>query len=194
MNILNEKRRLLPLSGYMMGGGGSGGGGQTTSTTNTSNVPEYARPYVETMLGATQKQLFNTQQNTDASGNTTTDITGFKPYQAYGGTYDQQGNQTSYDPSKAVAGFSPLQTNAQQGIANLQVPGQMGLASDATTNAMMRAANMGYGGQQFGNSYQGIDAYNPGQYNQQSVNAPNLNMYLKRIYFLCKMIIFIVEA
>jgi len=31
-------------------GGGSGGGGATTSTTNTSNLPEYARPYFERMM------------------------------------------------------------------------------------------------------------------------------------------------
>ena len=57
-------------------GGGSGGGGTPTQTTATSyqtNLPEYAQPYVETMLGATQKQLFNM----DKSGN----ITGFQPYQ-----------------------------------------------------------------------------------------------------------------
>jgi len=68
-------------------GGGSGGGGQTTSTAYNTNIPEYARPYVENMLGATQNQLFNV----DKSGS----ITGFKPYQAYGGTYDAQGNQLS---------------------------------------------------------------------------------------------------
>ena len=215
MNILNEKRRLLPLSGYMLGGGGGGSSGgssssaptQTTSTITNSNIPTYAEPYVESMLGATQKQLFNT--STNALGNTSLDS--FKPYQAYGGTYakagdivkDAQGNpvmqqfgggmfgipgfsipqtyqggeQLSYDPGKAVAGFQPMQQAAQQGIANLQVPGQMGLASDATTNAMMRAANMGYGGQQFGNQYQGIMGYNPGQYNQQSINAPSLQNY-----------------
>jgi hypothetical protein len=213
MNILNEKRRLLPLSGYMLGGGGGGSSGsssaptQTTSTITNSNIPTYAQPYVESMLGATQKQLFNT--STDALGNTSLDS--FKPYQAYGGTYakagdivkDAQGNpvmqqfggsmfgipgfsipqtyqggeQLSYDPGKAIAGFQPMQQAAQQGIAGLQVPGQMGLASDATTNAMMRAANMGYGGQQFGNAYQGIAGYNPGQYNQQSINAPSLQNY-----------------
>ena len=61
---------------------GKGGGGptQTTSTSNTSNIPEYAQPYVETMLGATQKQLYKT----DDSGG----ITGFQPYKAFGGTYD----------------------------------------------------------------------------------------------------------
>jgi hypothetical protein len=42
-----------------MGGGGSGGGvQQSTSTSYQTNIPEYAKPYVETMLGATQKQLF----------------------------------------------------------------------------------------------------------------------------------------
>ncbi len=43
---------------------GKGGGGptQTTSTSNTSNIPEYAEPYVNTMLNATQNQLFNTRQ------------------------------------------------------------------------------------------------------------------------------------
>jgi hypothetical protein len=39
--------------GPVYGGGGSGGGspGPTQSTTVTSNVPEYARPFVESMLG-----------------------------------------------------------------------------------------------------------------------------------------------
>ena len=58
MNILDLKRRLLPMSGYQMGGGGSGGGGSTTSTSYQTNIPEYARPYVENMLMATQKQIF----------------------------------------------------------------------------------------------------------------------------------------
>jgi hypothetical protein len=61
--------------------GKGGGGGQTTSTgtTYTTNLPEYAQPYVETMLGATQKQLFQTQPGADG----TTEITGFQPYTPY---------------------------------------------------------------------------------------------------------------
>ena len=81
-----------------------------------------------TMLGATQKQLF--QGDTDKSGNF--NITGFQPYKAYGGTYDAQGNQTAYDPSKGIAGFSPMQQAAQQGVAGMQVPGQYGQAMDIT--------------------------------------------------------------
>ena len=88
-----------------MGKGGGGGGQptQTTSNVTNTNVPDYARPYVENMLSATQSQLFKM----DGSN-----ISGFQPYKAYGGTYDEAGNQTAYDPSKAIAGFSPLQQRA----------------------------------------------------------------------------------
>jgi hypothetical protein len=55
------------------------------------------------MLSATQSQLFKM----DGSN-----ISGFQPYKAYGGTYDEAGNQTAYDPSKAIAGFSPMQQQA----------------------------------------------------------------------------------
>ena len=119
-----------------MGGGGSGGGAptQTTSTVQNTNIPSYAQPYVESMLGATQKQLFNTSQTqtgTDDQGNPImgTSLDSFKPYQAYGGTYDAQGNQLSYDPGKAVAGFSPMQQAAQQGIGNMGFdPGRYNMA------------------------------------------------------------------
>lgn len=93
---------------------GSGGGQPTytESKVTNSNIPEYAQPYVENMLGAAQKQVYGA------------DGTSFQPYKAYGGTYDAQGNQTSYDPSKGIAGFQPMQTQAQQGVQGMQVPGQ----------------------------------------------------------------------
>ena len=47
-------------------------GGPGTSTSYTSNIPEYLQPYAETMLGATQKQLFNI----DDKG----EVTGFRPF------------------------------------------------------------------------------------------------------------------
>jgi len=140
MNLLREKMRLLPYGTPQLGGGGGGGAPtQTTSTVQNTNIPQYAQPYVETMLGATQKQLFNTSQvqtGTDTEGNPiySTQIDEFKPYQAYGGTYDQNktlpdgtpnpnyGKQLSYDPSKAVAGFQPMQEAAQRGIAGMALP------------------------------------------------------------------------
>ena len=93
--------------GRIYGGGGSSPPPASTSPTQTTvqntNIPDYAQPYVESMLGATQQQLFNT--NTDANGNV--NITGIKPYQPY-----------STNPQDYVAGFSPLQQQAQQGAAN----------------------------------------------------------------------------
>lgn len=93
-------------------GGGNDGPTYTESKVTNSNIPEYAQPYVENMLGAAQKQVYGA------------DGTSFQPYKAYGGTYDAQGNQTSYDPSKGIAGFQPMQTQAQQGVQGMQVPGQ----------------------------------------------------------------------
>jgi hypothetical protein len=108
-----------------MGGGGGGGPTQTTSTVQNTNIPSYAQPYVESMLGATQKQLFNTSQvqtGTDDQGNPImgTQLDSFKPYQAYGGTYDAQGNQLSYDPSKGIAKINPMQANAYNNVQGMQ--------------------------------------------------------------------------
>lgn len=167
-----------------MGGGGGGGPTQTTSTVQNTNIPSYAQPYVESMLGATQKQLFNTQEvggtaavapTYDSEGNQLTagtaavpgytELTGFKPYQAYGGTYDAQGNQLSYDPSKAIAGFQPMQEAAQRGIAGMQLPaeqyrmaqlgaeaaGRGGLSSaEAALDYGAQGAAAGQAGQAFG--------------------------------------------
>ena len=101
---------------YLGGGGGGGAPQQSTSTSYQTNIPEYAKPYVETMLGATQKQLF---QGTPQKGGGF-DITGFQPYKSYGGTYDASGNQTSYDPGKSIAGFQPMQQQAMSNAANMQ--------------------------------------------------------------------------
>jgi hypothetical protein len=140
-------------------GKGGGGGGQTTSTVTNTNIPEYARGYVENMLGATQNQLFNTSTNPTTGE---TELGSLRPYQAYGGTYDSSGNMTSYDPSKAIAGFTPMQQMAQNGIYNLQMPGQFDAASGYTADAMQRAANAGY---------------NPGQFTMGEAYAPDVNYY-----------------
>jgi hypothetical protein len=168
------KRKLLPMSGYQMGGGDSGGGGAPTqSTSYQTNIPEYAKPYVETMLGATQKQLF---QGTPTEGGGF-DITGFQPYKAYGGTYDAAGNQTSYDPSKGISGFQPLQTTAQQGIAGMQVPGAYGQAMGATQQSMQNLQNASYQGGNFDNQFQAPGQYQPGQFSMGETRAPNLENY-----------------
>jgi hypothetical protein len=83
-----------------------GGGGPSQSTTQTSNIPEYAKPYVENMLQSGQTQIYND------------DMTTFRPYQAY------SSNVNDY-----FAGFSPMQMQAQQAAGQMQVPGQFGAAT-----------------------------------------------------------------
>ena len=92
------------------GGGGGGGGGPNTTYSQTSNIPEYAQPYVESMLGAAQSEIFNK----DAQGNPTS-IKEFKPF--------------SNNPNDYYAGFSPMQQNAMQAAQNMQA-GPQGFQRD----------------------------------------------------------------
>ena len=109
---VNGNNRLYP-----------GGGGPTTTKSETSNIPEYARPYVERMMGSTEKQIYQY----DPSGN----ITGFQPYKPFEG--------------ETVAGFTPMQKQAMQGISGYQLPGQTAEATQATGYAGL--ASMGAGEQ-----------------------------------------------
>lgn len=107
------ERAFLKVGGRItLEGGGGGQSGPTTSTTQTSNIPEYARPYVETMLGTAQQQVYNM----DSSGN----VTGIKPYVPY-----------SENAADYVAPFSPLQQQAQTGAAQLTTPGQFATGTGA---------------------------------------------------------------
>jgi hypothetical protein len=122
---------LIPnkFNGYQKDGtrllhfGGGGSSGPTQTTVTQSNVPDWLRPQVENVLLGAGKQLFQTQRTqtgTDESGKPiyTEDIVGTKPFVPY-----------SSDPSKYVAGFSPLQQQVQQNAANLQMPGQYNQAT-----------------------------------------------------------------
>ena len=117
-----------------------GGGGPTSSTTNTSNIPDWLRPQVESVLGGSMQELFETNKVPGVDGGPATyDITGvkkdaFKPYSA--------------NPQDYVAGFSPLQQQVQYNAANLQMPGQYNQATGMTGIAGMGslgAAQQGMG-------------------------------------------------
>jgi hypothetical protein len=68
----------------------------TNQNVTQTSIPEYAKPYVEKMLGKTEA------------------LTG-APYQAYQG--------------ERIAGFTPMQQQAQQNMANLQPAQQLGTAT-----------------------------------------------------------------
>jgi soluble lytic murein transglycosylase-like protein len=162
------------------GGGSSGGGGTTQQSNQYSSLSPWAQPYVTSILGAAQNQVFQTAPNTtDASGNVTPgQITGINPYNAYG-SFNAQGGQYGLTPSdqaaanSAVAGFTPLQQQSYQGAGNLQTPGQYGQATGATQYGIQNAFQMGANAtpQDFQNQIGGY--MNP--YLQQSLQ-PQLNM------------------
>jgi hypothetical protein len=105
---------------------GGGGGGQqqpTTSYSQTSNIPDYAQPYVENMLESTQKQIYTTDP-------TTGERTGFRPYVPYSENADDY-----------VAPFQSMQTQAQEGIKNLQVPDAIGAGAMGSFFAGQNYAN-----------------------------------------------------
>ena len=141
-------------------GGGGGGGGQSNETySQTSNIPDYAQPYVEQMLGAAQKEIFNyggiparytTQpvySNTggggqnwggmgggQGSGSGSQQQTGTRQVLVPGtGTYGPTSIKAykpfSNDPNAYFAGFSPMQQQAQQSAQNLQA-GPQGFQQD----------------------------------------------------------------
>ena len=130
MNILDFKRKLLPLSGYM-GDSGGGGGGQAQPSdkqTQITELPEWARPYAKDTL---------------AKGAALTDINQ-NPYQQYGGN--------------RIAGFSPLQQMSFQGAANMQPSQQIGTGTDLATAAGIGALGTNYQAGRFGGGMFGQDA------------------------------------
>lgn len=98
MSILNWKNKVLGHTyqgGGKRGGGGGGAPPPSSQTVTNTSIPEYARPYVERMLGKSEA-LTDINQN---------------PYQAYGG--------------ERVAAFSPLQQQAFANVASQTTASQL---------------------------------------------------------------------
>lgn len=150
----------------------STGSAQQTSTT-TAGVSPFAQNYVDTMLSAGQQQVFNTQPN--AAGGM--DITGIKPYQAYGSPVAGSDYRAGMGPGEqaaaqsSVAGPSALQQQAYGSAANMQVPAQYGQATD-----IGRAAGLGLlntAGQAQGLQNLGMQAIQQGRQYAQDITDPS---------------------
>ena len=130
--------------------GGGGGGGPTQTNVTQSNVPDWLRPQVETVLGGGMKELFKTKEIPGVDGAPSTfEIVGTKPFTPY------SANVQDY-----VAGFSPLQQQVQSDVANLQLPGQFaqatGFANQAAQGGVDSAGRAyGYGNAGFQSGQQG---------------------------------------
>ena len=129
MNIVKSLFHWLTGHQFTLYMGGGGGGQPNTTYSQTSNIPEYAQPYVEQMLGSAQKELFNYGKTggdpiKDKRGRITghtpvtespTSLKAYKPFNT--------------DPNAYFAGFSPLQQQAQQTAQNMQA-GPQGFQRD----------------------------------------------------------------
>lgn len=118
--------------GYIAGGGGSSSpapSAPTTQTVTQSNIPDWAVPYATQLLGKTQAL-------TDISQN---------PYQQYQGP--------------RIAGFSPLQQQAQSNIAGMQVAPQVGQATGLAGTAGLGGLFAGQGYQSQATDPNAIAAY-----------------------------------
>ena len=108
-----------------------GGGSQPRETVQTqTTIPEYARPYVEKMLGKTEAL-------TDINKN---------PYQAYG--------------AERIAGFTPMQQQAFQGVQNMQTASQLGTGTQMAGLAGLQGLTAG------------------GQYAQQATSPGSMQAYM----------------
>jgi hypothetical protein len=119
--------------------------GPTSQNITQTSIPDYARPYVEDMLGK-NAALIN------------------QPYQTYGG--------------ERIAGFDPMQLQAQQAAANLGPSKQLGSATQMAGLAGLRAGELGYDPTKFDGSYSGTNFTNqynaPAQYANTTFAADKL--------------------
>lgn len=127
-----------------------GGGGPSTTTSYQTNIPPYLKPYVKTMLGAAEKQIYT--GGVDEEG--VFQPTGFKPFKSFG-EYDIGRGGTG----ESVAGFTPMQVQAMRGVQGYQLPGQTGQASELTGYAGLGALGAGQQYAQQATSPGAIQAY-----------------------------------
>ena len=132
----------------MANSGGGGGGGTTTSTQYTSNLPEYAKPYFEDVMGRAQSASLT-------------------PYQQYTGE-----RVAGFSPTQAAG--QQLATNVGLG----GTPNAMLAGQQATGLAASNLAGYNYsptGASYMGVNAPNVDMY---QMNQPSdVTGPQLNTY-----------------
>lgn len=157
MNILDMKRKMLPL-GNPQGDGGGGGGGPS-STTQTQDLPDWAKPYAQEVLGK-GAALSNA------------------PYQAYTGERIAQFTPLQ---QKAFAGADNMQPSAATGLGAATAA----TASDRALNTGYNPVNAQnqyqgfdpYQSSQFKNQFQAPGQYEAGQFGADRVQAQGLQNF-----------------
>ena len=130
-----------------MGKGGGSAPAPSSQTVNQTNLPAWAQPYSENILGKAEA-LTDTNKN---------------PYTPYTG--------------QRVADFTPMQQQAFQGIQGMQPNAATGAGVDVAANVAQQAGQYGnYQPQQFGNQYQGQNFNNMGL-GYLATQNPNLQSF-----------------
>lgn len=123
----------------------------TQTNISQTTIPDYAKPYVENLLGIAQGTAFQT----DASGK----ITGMQPYKSY--------------PGERTADFTDLQNKAFQGAQNLGPASQLTDATSLAQKAGLGALGIDYGTGKFANQFTAPGAYQAGQFTNQYGYTPD---------------------
>jgi hypothetical protein len=129
----------------------------------------WSQPYVSSMLGAAQQQVFNTDPATGK-------VTGIVPYLAYGAPVAGSPYMAGMGPGEqaaaqaSVAAPSQLQQTAYGAAQGMQTPGQFGTATDIGTTAGMGLLNTA--GQAQGLQNLGMQAVQQGQRYAQDITDP----------------------
>ena len=119
-------------------GGDSPSSAPTSQNITQTTIPDYARPYVENMLGKNAALID-------------------QPYQTY------KGNR--------IAGFDPMQLQAQQAAANLGPSKQLGTATQMAGLAGLNAGKTKYNATSFGNQFNAPKAFAGTKFGNE-FNAP----------------------
>jgi hypothetical protein len=159
---------------YFMDSGGDAAPAPTDQTVTNTSIPDYAKPYVETMLGKTEA-LSNTPYQTYDRERTA----GFTPMQqqAFQGAQGMQtSGATGFGASLAgAAGLGALSTNYQGGQFQNQFQGSTPYQGSQFSNSF--DAPEQYQGGQFQNQFQAPGQYDPSQVAMYQAQAPSLQQY-----------------
>lgn len=136
---------LSDITGSLFGGGG-GGGGQASSPSPVQTTTNYnaVSNYAAPYV---EGMLGKTQALVD------------QPYQTYGG--------------QRTAEFTGLNNQAFNAARGLGTAQQTTDASNMAAQAGLGALNTQYQGGMYGNAYQGLNQYDPGQFGMMGVNSQN---------------------
>lgn len=141
----------------------------TQTTQTTAGLSPWSQPYVSSLLGAAQQQVFNTDPSTGQ-------ITGIVPYQAYGSPVAGSPYLAGMGPGEqmaaqaAVAAPGELQFKAAESALNMQTPQQYGAATDIGQTAGLGLLETA--GQAQGLQNLGMQAVQQGRQYAQDITNP----------------------